>query len=198
MENSVKYIIIVIISTILFIPMFFGVYIEHLLVRELNFYSILFLLSGLLILLSIGKLIEIFIFNRKNIELMKKHDVTNALINNDNRIIIWLFFPLTMIMEELIFRYYLISFLIYSIKLEVTSVIFISSFFFSMYHFHTWFSYKSVPILLVNLSFPFLLGLFNGYIFLTLGIIPCIIVHFTVAFLLYYNIYVKYTKNNKN
>jgi len=178
--------------------MFFGVYIEHLFVKELNFYSILFLLSGLLILLFIGKLIENFVFDIKKIELMKNHDVTNALISNNNRIVIWVFFPLTMIMEELIFRYYLIGFLFYSIKLEVISVIFISSFLFSMYHIHTWFSYKSVPILLINLSFPFLLGLFNGYVFLTLGIIPCIIVHFTVAFLLYYNIYVKYTKNNKN
>ena len=194
MENSFKYIIIVIISAILFIPMFFGVYIEHLFVRELNFYSILFLLSGLLILLSIGKLIEIFIFNKKIIELMKKHDVTNALINKDNRIIIWLFFPLTMIMEELIFRYYLISFLIYSIKLEVISVIFISSLVFSLYHIHTWFSFKNITILMINLGYPFLMGIFIGYIFLRFGIIPCILIHYILAFSLYYHIYRKYFK----
>jgi len=192
LENSNKYIIIGVISTFLFIPILFGVYVQYIFVREFDPFLILFFLFGLLILLTIGKLIEIFIFNNDSIELMRKHDVMNALINRNNRIVIWLFFPLTMIMEELIFRYYLIGFLSDSLNLDVISVIFISSLIFSLYHIHTWFSFKNLTFLLINLVYPFLMGLYIGYIFLNLGIIPCILIHYILSFYLYYNIYRRY------
>ncbi|MFX1501949.1 MAG: CPBP family intramembrane glutamic endopeptidase [Promethearchaeota archaeon] len=127
---------------------------------------------------------------------MRKHDVTNALINRNNRIVIWVFFPLTMIMEELIFRYYLIGFLNYSLNLEDFSVILISSLIFSLYHIHTWFSFKNLTILLVNLIYTFLMGLYIGYLFLNIGIIPSILIHYVLALSLYYNIYKRYTKKN--
>ncbi len=192
MENSTKYIIIGVISIFLFIPMIFGVYVQYIFVSVFDPFLILLLLIGILVLIAIGKVIEIFIFNKDNIELMRKHDVMNVLINKNNRIVIWLFFPLTMIMEELIFRYYLIGFLSNSLNLELVSVIFISSVIFSLYHIHTWFSFKNITILLINLSYPFLMGLYLGYIFLNLGIIPCILIHYILAFFLYYNIYRRY------
>ncbi|MFX1366430.1 MAG: type II CAAX prenyl endopeptidase Rce1 family protein [Promethearchaeota archaeon] len=127
---------------------------------------------------------------------MRKHDVTNALIEGNNRKIILIFLPLTMIMEELIFRYYLIGILINSLNLDDLSVIFISSLIFSLYHFHAWFSYKNRTLLLVNLIYPFLMGLYLGYMFLSFGIIFCILIHYLLVFYLYYNISKRYFRNN--
>lgn len=175
-------------------PMILGVYVQYIFVRTLDIFIFLFFLFGLVTLFIIGKLIHNYIFNKDSIELMRKHDVTNALINRNNRIVIWLFFPLTMVMEELIFRYYLIGFLIDSLKLDVLSVIFISSLIFSLYHIHTWFSYKNLTILITNLVYTFLMGLYIGFLFLNIGIVPCILIHYTLAFSLYYNIYKRYFK----
>ncbi|MFX1379111.1 MAG: CPBP family intramembrane glutamic endopeptidase [Promethearchaeota archaeon] len=194
MENSNKYIIIGILSIFLIMPMILGVYVQYIFVRTLDIFIFLFFLFGLVTLFIIGKLIHNYIFNKDSIELMRKHDVTNALINRNNRIVIWLFFPLTMVMEELIFRYYLIGFLIDSLKLDVLSVIFISSLIFSLYHIHTWFSYKNLTILITNLVYTFLMGLYIGFLFLNIGIVPCILIHYTLAFSLYYNIYKRYFK----
>ncbi|MFX0023097.1 MAG: type II CAAX prenyl endopeptidase Rce1 family protein [Candidatus Hermodarchaeota archaeon] len=194
MKNSVKYIIITVISICLFFPMIFGVYIQYIIVRISDLIFILPFLLGLFVLLSLGRLIEIFIFNIENVELMRKHDVMNALINKNNRFVILFFFPLTMIMEELIFRYYLIGFLRNSLNLEIVSVILISSIVFSLYHIHTWFSFKNLTILLINLVYPFLMGLYLGYIFLNLGILPCILIHYILAFFLYYSLYRRYFK----
>ena len=102
------------------------------------------------------------------------------------------FFPIIMIIEELIFRFYIIAILINQVELEALVAVFISSLVFSIFHIHTWFSYKSLRILLVNLIFPFLLGLYNGYIFLTMGIIPCVIIHYIIVLNLYYNLYKRY------
>ncbi len=174
--------------------MIFGVYIQYTFISVLDPFFILPFLLGFLVLIIFGKLIEKFIFNNENIELMRNHDVMNALIHNNNRIVIWFFFPLTMIMEELIFRYYSIGFLIISLNLDVVPVILISSLIFSLYHIHTWFSFKDLTILLLNLAYPFFMGLYIGYVFLNLGIIPCILIHYILAFFLYYNLYRRYFK----
>ncbi|MFX1314472.1 MAG: type II CAAX prenyl endopeptidase Rce1 family protein [Promethearchaeota archaeon] len=137
-----------------------------------------------------------YVYNKTNITVLEKQDVINAFISKRNRIIIWIFFPIIMIIEELIFRFYIIGLLINQLDLDNFTAIFISSLIFSLFHIHTWFSYKSFRILLVNLVFPFLLGLFNGYILLTLGIFPCIIVHYTIVLNLYYNLYNRYFRNN--
>ncbi len=175
--------------------MIFGVYIQFTFISVSDPFFILPFIIGFFLLLLLGKLIEIFIFNNENIEFMRKHDVMSALINNNNRIVIWFFFPLTMIMEELIFRYYSIGFLIISLNLGVVPVILISSFIFSIYHIHTWFSFKDLTLLLVNLVYPFLMGLYIGYVFLNLGIIPCILIHYILAFFLYYNLYKRYFRS---
>jgi hypothetical protein len=174
--------------------MIFGVYIQYTFISVLDPFFIIPFILGFLALIILGKLIEKFVFNDEKIELMRNHDVMNALINNNSKKVIWFFFPLTMIMEELIFRYYTIGFLIISLNLEVISVIFISSVIFSLYHIHTWFSFKDLTILLVNLVYPFLMGLYIGYVFLNLGILPCILIHYILAFFLYYSLYVRYFK----
>ncbi|MFX1572467.1 MAG: type II CAAX prenyl endopeptidase Rce1 family protein [Promethearchaeota archaeon] len=133
---------------------------------------------------------------------MKDHDIIEVFINNHNQIIVWVFFPIIMIIEELIFRYYLIGFLFFILGLESFLLILSSSLIFSLYHIHTWFVIKNLRLRLINLSNPFLLGLFNGYLFLKLGIIPCILVHYFLALFLYYNLYRRYFKReneeNKN
>lgn len=175
--------------------MIFGLYLEYFTIKELNWVVILITIIGLFILLFIGKIVEIFGYNRKIVEFLRKNDVINALINGRSKLIIWFFFPIIIITEELIFRYYTIGFLDYTLELEPVIVIFLSSLFFSIYHIHIWFRYKNSIILLVNLGYPFLLGLYTGYIFLRVGIIPCILVHFFLALYGYYSIYRQYFQN---
>ena len=182
--------VISIISVVLIIPILFGVYTENFIVRYADLYTILLLILGFSLLLFIGKIINFFGFNNYDIELMRRHDVINAFINN-NRIVLWIFFPITMIMEELIFRYYSLSFLATTLQLKLILSILISSIAFSLYHIHTWFSYKSQAILLINLSYTLLLGLYLGYLFYTLGFIICILIHYLIALYLYYNLYRK-------
>ena len=196
MDKIRKYALIVIIFIILIVPMFLGYYWEYFFIREFDVYVVLILIFGFIIFFIMGKLIEIYAYNDNRIEVLKKNDIINAFISKKNRIVIWIFFPIIMIIEELIFRFYIIAILINQVELEALVAVFISSLVFSLFHIHTWFSYKSLRILLVNLIFPFLLGLFNGYIFLTIGIIPCIIIHYIIVLNLYYNLYKRYFKND--
>jgi len=179
---------------LLTIPLFFGVFIKYFLVRDLSLKVILILITGVLVLLLLNKVIEIYGYSNRNIEIMKNHDVINVFISKNNQIIVWLFFPIIMIIEELIFRYYIIGFFIFLFELESFLLIILSSLIFSLYHIHTWFVIKNLKLRLINLGNPFLLGLFNGYLFLKLGIIPCIVIHYIFAIFLYYNIYRRYFK----
>ncbi|MCK4688597.1 MAG: CPBP family intramembrane metalloprotease [Candidatus Lokiarchaeota archaeon] len=196
MDKIRKYTLIVIIFIILIVPTFLGYYWEYFFIREFDVYVVLILIFGFIIFFIMGKLIEIYAYNDNRIEVLKKNDIINAFISKKNRIVIWVFFPIIMIIEELIFRFYIIAILINQVELEALVAVFISSLVFSLFHIHTWFSYRSLRILLVNLIFPFLLGLFNGYIFLTIGIIPCIIIHYIIVLNLYYNLYKRYFKND--
>jgi len=190
-----KFTVISVLSILLSIPIFAGVYVENLVGREFGLFEVLSLILGFTMLLLIGMIINSYGFNPKNLELIKSHEVINSLIYG-NKKILWFFFPMTMIMEELIFRYYTISFLISTLQVEIIMSILISSVAFSLYHMHTWFRYKNLTILLTNLCYTLLLGLFNGYIFFTFGIIPCIAIHYTIAFYLYFSLYRKYFKNS--
>jgi len=138
-----------------------------------------------------------FGFTKDCLDIIKKHDVIDVLIEKRNRLPIFSLFLITMIMEELIFRNYLINLFIRTVKLQIILGIFISSLIFSLYHIHTWFVYKDLRISVIYLINSFLLGLFNGYIFLTLGLITCIIIHTSIAFLFYYNLYKRYFKKEK-
>jgi len=187
-----KYVIITTIFIILTIPMYFGVYLEYFNIRDLNWLIIVIAVSGFFILLILDKILVIFVYNRKMIEDIGKNDVIKAFIDGNSKEIIWFYFPIIIITEELIFRYYTIGFFDYTLELEPVVAIFLSSFFFSKYHIHIWFRYKNLIFLLVNLGYPFLLGLYTGYIFLHIGIIPCILIHFFLALYAYYSIYRQY------
>ena len=196
MEKINKYFLILIIFIFLIIPIIFGFNIEYLFIREFDLFNALILFLGFILFIIIGKLIEMYVYNEKNITVLEKQDVINAFISRRNQIIIWVFFPIIMIIEELIFRFYIIGLLINQLESDTFTAIFISSLIFSLFHIHTWFSYKNLRVLLVNLVFPFFLGLFNGYIFLTLGIFPCIIIHYIIVLNLYYNLYNRYFRNS--
>ncbi len=191
MKLGKKYLAIISIVIVLIIPIFFGVYADFLTVSEINLEILLFLLIGIVLLLVSGKAMESFLYGKKNKEKMKQHDVIKALLNEEGKIVLLVFFPLTMIMEELIFRYYLIGFLLNHLNLELISTIMISSLIFSLYHIHTWFRFKDSKILISYLIFSFLLGIYNAYLLFALGIFACIIVHFSLVFIIYYNLYKK-------
>ncbi|MHA1930963.1 MAG: CPBP family intramembrane glutamic endopeptidase [Promethearchaeota archaeon] len=194
MEKKRKYIIIIIVFLILTIPMFFGVYVETIFLEVSNLYVIIVLFGGFIVLLSLGELTDKHGFNIESLEAIKDHDVIQSLTDKKNRLSILILFIITMIMEELIFRYYLINLLFHTLDLSVVLVLIVSSLFFSLYHIHTWFTYKNIRILGIFLSNSFLLGLFLGYIFLNLGFLYCIVIHSIIAFLFYFNLVNRYFK----
>jgi len=195
-RNIKKYIIICITTILLTIPIFFGVFVQYFLIGEVNLVPILILLLGIPNLLFIGILIEIYAYNSHLFERIKNHDVIDALISKKNRVFVLIIFSITMIMEELIFRYYFIGILDSLLNLNFYLTILISSVAFSVYHIHIWFSFKNLKLLLINLIYSFLMGLYLGYIFLSYGYFSCIIAHYIIAFLMHYNLYRRY-KNNK-
>ena len=201
MRNVKKYIIILITTILLAIPVFFGVFTEYFLIREISLTSISILILGISVLILIGILIEKFVYDADLFELIKFHDVIDTLITKNNREAVLFFFSITMIMEELIFRYYSISIFYSLLNLNYLLTILVSSLAFSFYHIHVWFSFKNYKLLLLNLIYPFLMGLYLGYLFLTFGYFSCIIAHYIIAFLMHYNLYWRYTHNkikNKN
>ena len=194
LEKKRKYIIIVVVFVLLTIPIFFGLYVETIFLQVSNLYAIIILFGGLIVLLSLGELIDKYGLNIESLEAISKHDIIHVLTEKKNRLKTLLLFIITMIMEELIFRYYLISFLYHSRGLSLVLALFISSLVFSLYHIHTWFTFKNVRILGIFLSNSFLLGLFLGFLFLTLGFFYCIIIHSIIAFLFYFNLVNRYFK----
>jgi len=192
MQKIRKYSILGIICIILLLPIFFGIYIEYLSIRESTLNVIFIFILGLIILLFINIMTVVYCYDTHSLEVFKEHDVINALITKENKPKLLLFLLLIMIIEELIFRYYLIGFLLTQLELDVITAILVSSIIFSLYHIHMWFKFKNLRILIIYLSHSFLLGLFNGYILLTLGIIPCILVHYSLVLISLLCIYRRY------
>ena len=191
MKLGKKYLAIISTVFVLIIPIFFGIYADFLTISEISLEIMLLLLIGFVLLLALGKVMELFLYSKESKEKMKQHDVIRAFLNEENKIVLFVFFPLTMIMEELIFRYYLIGLLLNQLNLEFFSTVIISSLIFSIYHIHTWFRFKDLKILISNLLFSFILGIYNAFLLFTLGIFACIVVHFSLVFMIYYNLYKK-------
>ena len=197
LEHNQEYTIKCLITLILTIPLFFGFYADYLFISEFSLITLFIFLGGIFVLLSIGELIDIFGFTKDNLEIIKKHDVIYVLVEKQKRIVILSLFLITMMMEELIFRNYLIILLIRTLNLHEFLGIFISSLVFSLYHVHIWFKFRDLRIFVIYLSYSFFLGLFNGLMLLTLGLITCIIIHTCLSFLFYYNLYNRYFKREK-
>jgi len=193
-----RYIFTVCLLVILILPMFFGLYLEYLTIRKVSWLLVIIAIFSFIILLFLVKIIEVFGYNQEIFSVLSEHDVLFALINKNNKEIIWIFFPIIIITEELMFRYYCIGFLVSSVKLGSLEAVFISSIIFALYHIHIWFRFKNLRIFLIFLVFSFLLGLYTGYLVLYVGLIPCILVHYIVAFFSFYSLYRRYFSINDN
>ncbi|MFW9936499.1 MAG: type II CAAX prenyl endopeptidase Rce1 family protein [Candidatus Thorarchaeota archaeon] len=190
-----KYILISSLVILLVIPIFFGVFNQYLLLSQINLIDITYLVIGMIVLLLIGFLISTFVYDTKSLELMKNHDVINSLIRRNNRLVLVLFFPLTMIMEELIFRYYILGLFMIELKFETLLAVLLSSLIFSVYHIHFWFKFKNLRITTTYIIYSFLLGLFTAYILITFNIFISIFAHYIIAFAIYFLLFKKKYKN---
>lgn len=188
LKNLVKGIV----TAILIIPILFGINIEYLFIRSFDLVIILFLLIGCVILFFGGILLIKIVFRKEALEKMKKHEVVLAFQKKDKMTLLF-WFPLTMVMEELIFRYYLTGFI--DILLPPIDTIFLSAIIFGIYHFHVWFLFKNLKIVFSYIGYSFLLGLILGFTLLTLGLFPCIFIHFSLILFIYYKISKKTAKN---
>ena len=186
---------LIIVSIILcIIPLFFGIYIKYLLISQFNLPILTLIITGIVFLYLLGKLIEKYAYTTKLLEMMVDHDVISALVRKNDNWVLFFFFPLTMIMEEFIFRFYSIGILRNVINLEIIESIIISSLIFSLYHIHFWFKFKNLRITIIFISFSFFIGLTNGFVLITLGLPFCILIHYLLAFTSYFNLSKKIKK----
>ncbi len=197
MEEVKKDFIIFVVVLIGLIPLFLGLHAQYLFIINLNLSKLILSLFGIIILFLLGRFIILIIFDAKVIEQMKNHDLVQSFINRNKKSVILFAFPLTMLMEELIFRFYMITYLLDIFHFNDLTVVFFSSFIFALYHLHFWFRFKNFRLFLSYFILSFGLGLFNGFAFLNYGLLVCFFVHFGIAFELYYHLFDKYFKNNK-
>ena len=196
MEGIKKYLVIFAVVIIGILPIFFGLNIQYLFINNLNPSRLLLFLLGVITLFLLGRIIILILFDDKLIDQMKNHDLIQAFINQNNKSVIWFTFPLTMLMEELIFRFYVIIVLLDILHFNELLVILLSSIIFAFYHLHFWFMFKNFRLFISYFILSFGLGLFNSFVFLYFGLIICFFVHFGVAFEMYYHLYNKYFKKN--
>ena len=187
-EFKVKYSVIIISIIICIIPLCFGVFIDLLFFTQFNVLVVSVIIIGIVLLYLIGIAIGKYAYNEEVLKIMGKHDLISALIKKKNNWVIFIIFPLTMIMEEFIFRYYSIGILHFIINIGTIESIVISSIIFALYHLHFWFKLKNQRITIIYICYSFFLGLLNGFVLLTIGLIFCILIHYLLAFILYYNI----------
>ncbi|TFG16921.1 MAG: CPBP family intramembrane metalloprotease [Promethearchaeota archaeon] len=183
-----KHYLIIICVIICFIPLFFGIYIKYLLVSQLNLLILALIVSGILFLYLLGKIIGKYAYTTKRLKVMVQHDLISALIHKNDNWVLFFFFPLTMVMEEFIFRYYSIGIVRDIIHLGILESILVSSLIFSLYHIHFWFKFKNISITIIFISYSFFLGLINGFVLLTIGLPFCVLIHYLLAFMSYFNL----------
>ncbi len=195
MKSQSKNIIKVNILFILIIPVFFGVLINYLVIINLDLLMgvvTLILMGGLYL---IGRLTNKALYKEDILDRITNHEVVYTFVNRKNWINIWGFFPITLAMEEFIFRFYFIGLLLVLPNMNVWVPIISSSLAFSLYHLHIWFAYKNAKILLNYLVYTLLMGLILGVFFIWYGLIICILVHILIALSLYYDIAAKKRAN---
>ncbi|TFG25810.1 MAG: CPBP family intramembrane metalloprotease [Promethearchaeota archaeon] len=189
-HNKDILIIVVVLSSL--IPLFFGYNVQNIIIFSFNSIPFLYVISGIVLLFLLGRIIFSKIIDEKSISKMKGHELIESFINKNEKWVKWVIFPLTMVMEELLFRFYAIIVIIDLINLNSILAILISSSIFSIYHIHFWFRYHDFRIFLSYLILSFFLGVLNGYVFIHNGLIPCVLIHYGMAFELYFYLYRKF------
>lgn len=197
-KTYTKDVIIIIVVFIAIIPLFYGYDLQSIVILSFNFNLIVVLALGLVILFLSGRFIFSTLLDEKSISLMKNHDMIDSFIKKNQKWTKWFTFPLTMLMEELIFRFYAISIIVDLIKLSPFLAVMLSSSIFAVYHIHFWVRLKNFRIFFSFFILSFLLGLLNGYAFIYFGLLACFIIHYGMAFELYFYLYRKfYVKKQK-
>lgn len=176
------------------IPLLFGFNLRYLFLLPYGINSIFFVIVGIFGIFLLGRISFILIKDERSVSQMRNHDLINSFFQKNEWWDKWIIFPLTMLMEEFIFRFYIIS--IFIININPTFVVVLSSLIFAIYHIHFWFRLKNLRIFLSYFILSFFLGLLNGYVFLNFGLILCFFVHYGLAFEIYHHFYVKYLKSN--
>ncbi|TXT62854.1 MAG: putative CAAX amino terminal protease self-immunity [Promethearchaeota archaeon] len=186
-ENSnLDYIIKVIVVLLLLIPFIFGYNIKYLFATSFTLFKLGIILFGIIFLAVVGYYLIPTLFTSYHLEKMKEHEVIMAFLKKDYDVL-YKGFLFSMILEELIFRFYIGTTLIQYI--DVILILIISGIIFSFYHFHIWFGFKNVRILGAYLFFSFLLGIFNMYVLFELGLIFCIILHYLIVLMCYWRLF---------
>ena len=197
-KPHIKDVIIIIVVVISLIPLFYGYELKYIIILTYNFNLITFLVLGIVILFLFGRVIFSTLLDEKSIFQMENHDLVDSFIKKNQNWAKWFIFPLTMLMEELIFRFYAISIVIDLIKLNPFLAVITSSSIFAAYHIHFWIRFKNFRIFISFFILSFFLGLLNGYAFIYFGLLVCFIIHYGMAFELYFYLYRKfYVKKQK-
>jgi membrane protease YdiL (CAAX protease family) len=136
----------------------------------------------------IGRLIPNYIYNENSLRIIVKQEVVYSFSTKSYSNIL-IFFPITMIIEELIFRFYLLG--LFFEVLNVHIAILFGAVIFSVYHIHFWFAFKNLKVVTTYMIFSFFLGLLNGYIFNYFGLVVCIVFHSFSVLDVYYQLYKK-------
>lgn len=178
------------------IPIIFGYNRNYIFIPFFDLLINALLLFGIFTIFLLGRVIISKIYDESSISQMREHDLLKAFSNQNKKSVLIVFFPLTMLMEELVFRFYAISILLDILHQNLLISILFSSLIFAFYHLHFWFRFKNFRIFISYFILSFFLGVLNGFIFFYFGLVYCFIVHFGLAFEMYYHLYVKYVKNN--
>lgn len=192
LKKHSKAILIIVLIFLSLIPIFFGYNVHYIIILSFNPIQFLYVLAGIVLLFLLGRVIFSKVIDEKSISKMKDHELIESFINRNEKWVKWFIFPLTMLMEELLFRFHAITIIIDLINLNSTLAVLISSSIFSIYHIHFWFRYNDVRIFISYLILSFFLGLLNGYVFIHYGLIICFIIHYGLAFELYFYLYRKF------
>jgi membrane protease YdiL (CAAX protease family) len=174
---------------LLLIPLVLGVHQEFLFVTEIDHLIIIVIISGILLLIGLGKLIEIFGFNNELMKAMKKHEILKAFAERNIQIL-FIWFPITIIMEEFLFRYYLAGF--FFLHFEYFLALSVASLLFGLYHIHIWFYFKNAKLSLIFVLFSTMLGVVLNLMLYYLGIFFCFALHYCLVLWIYRNIYKRY------
>ncbi len=197
MKLDKKYITIFIIVTASIIPLILGYKRNYIFIPFFDIHVIFYLFIGIIAVFLLGRvIISKVLQDGPSISQMKDHDVIKAFFNQNKKLVLIVLFPMTMLMEEFIFRFYAILILLDILFQNYFLVILFSSIIFALYHLHFWFRFRNLRIFISYFILSFFLGLLNGFIFIYFGLLFCFFVHFGLAFEMYYHIYVKYFKNN--
>ncbi len=176
-----------IVIIILVIPILLGYQREDLLLISGNFWVYFISILIGLILFTVGYYCITY-FGKNSLEILKKNPVFQNL--EARRYLLTLaYFALFMLIEELIFRFYLFSVL--RDNWSEIGGLWVASLIFCLYHINIYLQYKDVRLAVIYILFSFILGVYLTLIFNTFGLIGAFIAHFIGVFLIYFFIWKK-------